>query len=62
MDEQSVTARVTAIYLESSVHFEIAVDTAIEQLCGLVGSLGKGHGDLLGIEISLPASGPNATR
>jgi hypothetical protein len=54
MSHRSSTARIKAVYPQSSVHFEIAADTPVEQLCALVGSLGKGHGDLLLIEVSLP--------
>lgn len=57
MSERPSTAAVKAIFPESSVRFEVTADTPIEQLCTLVGSLGKGHGDLLFVEITLPALG-----
>jgi hypothetical protein len=46
--------RSLADFAGSAVNFQVARDTPIEQLCELVGTLGKGHGDLLFIEVRLP--------
>jgi hypothetical protein len=62
MVSRSPLARVKAIFVESSVHFAIAAGTSLQQLSTLLSDFGKGHGELLVIEVSLPALAPtNAT-
>lgn len=47
-------AQVEAIFEESTLRFEVAFDTPLERLCMLRPGLGKGHGEPLRVEITLP--------
>jgi hypothetical protein len=49
-------ARVKAVFLDSTLHFEIAPETPLEELCLLLGSYAKGHSDPLFVEVSLPTA------
>lgn len=53
----SAPARVTAIFAQSRLHFEVARDTPVEELCALLHDLGRGHGRPLTVEITLPLDG-----
>lgn len=47
-------AWVTAAFQDSTLHFEVSIDTPIDELCALLISLSRGHGDPLMVEITFP--------
>jgi hypothetical protein len=55
-EEPSASARVTAVFPDSTLRFDVAPNTSLEELCRLLGSYAKGHPDPLFVEVTLPSA------
>jgi hypothetical protein len=61
MEKPCSDGRVKAIFQDSTLLFEVAADTTLENLCDLLARWGRGHGDAVLVEVAWlpdPAADP----
>ena len=55
------TAQVKAVFRESILQFDVAALTPLAELCKLLTTFGRGHGELLLVEVRCPSPSAEET-
>jgi hypothetical protein len=52
----SSKVQINAVFEESTLHFQVPPETPLDELCTLLATYGRGHGELLLVEVACFAS------